>query len=413
MTQAGPECTVLHRRPVLWPWQLPAGPGPDLVPVAVANPALESVWLHDPATGAGRPASPQAVHDPALVTGFDLIVRVIASVVPESRRAGHRASPRAEGGGDRVVVDHFADADVDVADPRLIVPRSGFGIRLPSLSHLRRVRLDADGTLISSGAMVLPDTGPYEVYGKEDPSVTWLDGEPWLSYVGVSDWGITPMLARGRWQDGAWVYARVAEAQGHHDNRDIKILPVRPGGLLWRHDRVNTLPWGPKRMTWATSPDEGRSWSASRPLLAGRFDWERHHVGAGAVPFPCEGPGGAPALASYYHGVHRRADAVAGVYQTGLAFFDAEAPDRELGRRETPVLSAWTDEAFLAARRAACSLPEAEFAARHGDFVIPAVVFSTGHTRLGERQLLFSGVNDFCIELAELPPLQALVPSGR
>ena len=397
---------MTSRRVVLWPWQLPAGPGPGLVPVAVANPALESVWVRDAATGVERPASPQAVHDPARVVGFDLVVRVIASVAEDGLRQGHRASPRAVVGQDRVEVDHFPAAEVDVSDPRLIVPRAGFGIRLPSLSHLRRVRLACDGSFVAAGAIVLPETGPYEVYGQEDPSVTWLEGAPWLSYVGVSDWGITPMLARGRWEGGAWVYGEAAP-QGHHDNRDVKILPVRPGGLLWRHDRVNTLPWGPKRMTWATSPDEGRSWTASRPLMAGRFAWERHHVGAGAVPFPCEGPGGVPALASYYHGVHPRPDAVAGVYQTWLALFDAAAPDRELARLEAPVLEAWSDDAFHEARRAACGLSEDAFAARHGAFVIPAVVFTTGHTRLGDRELLFSGVNDFCIELAELPALAA------
>ena len=136
------------------------------------------------------------------------------------------------------------------------------------------MRLGADGSLERVAEVVLPDTTAYEVFGKEDPSVTWLDGVPWLSYVGVSDWGVTPVLARGRWSNGAWSYERVAEAQGHTDNRDVKILPVRPGGKLWRHDRVNTLPWGPKRMTWATSPDGGVSWSASRLLFEGEAAWE-------------------------------------------------------------------------------------------------------------------------------------------
>jgi predicted GH43/DUF377 family glycosyl hydrolase len=383
----------MSRRILLWPWDLPEVA--PLRPVAVANPALETVWV------GGKPCSPQHAHEKA--DAVDLILRVIMSL----DHGDEALSPRASIGDGQVVIDRFAKADVDQSDPRLIGHPDG--LRLPSLSHLRRVRLDAAGTLIDVGPVVLPDTTPYEVYGKEDPSVTWLDGQPWLSYVGVSDWGVTPVLARGRWEDGAWVYRRVAEAQGHHDNRDIKILPVRPGGLLWRHDRVNTLPWGPKRMTWATSPDDGVSWSASRPLLQGRFDWEARHVGSGAVPFECVAPDGTPALASYYHGVHPEPGAVAGCYQTGLALFDAAHPDRELYRSADPVLAAWHMADFLAA----CPLPEAELRARHGLFIIPRVVFTTGHTRVGDAQWLFSGVNDLAIERAELPPLAhlPLVPS--
>lgn len=393
---------MTERRIVLWPWQLPAGPAPGLRPVAVANPALETVWLKGDVA-----ASPQAEHDLSDVVGFDLIVRVICSLEPGVRREGFVAAPRALVGSTEVVIDHFPAADVDVSDPRLVVSRTGVGIRLPSISHLRRVRLAADGSFVSVGEVVLPDTGRFEVSGKEDPSVTWLDGVPWLSYVGVSDHGITPVLAKGAFVDGAWVYTRVAEAQGHHDNRDIKILPVRPGGLLWRHDRVNTLPWGPKRMTWATSPDDGVSWSASLPLFEGRGDWERGHVGAGAVPFKCIWEG-RDVVASYYHGVQKEAGAVAGCYQTGLALFDALRPDVEVWRAAEPVLTAWDTAEFHAARVAAQPFDEAEFQATHGLFVIPRVVFTTGHTRVGGRQFLFSGVNDFAIELAELSSIKTL-----
>ncbi|MDB5100959.1 MAG: glycosidase related protein [Cyanobacteria bacterium RYN_339] len=372
------------RNIILWPWQLPDGP--ELRPVAVANPAIETLWVP-------HAASPQEPH--AEVTYVDLILRVIESV-PDAAAA--ILSPRAAQGSGKIVIDRFAPEDVDQSDPRLIRMRDGHGIRLPSISHLRRVRLDAAGALVMVGEVILPDTTQYEIFGKEDPSVTWLDGTPWLSYVGVSDWGVTPVLARGKQGPNGWVYERVAEAQGHHDNRDVKILPVRPGGLLWRHDRVNTQPWGPKRMTWATSPDEGKSWSSSRPLMAGRHAWERMHVGSGAVPFPCAAPDGRPALASYYHGVHPEAGAVAGCYQTGLAYFDAEAPDRELARLPEPVLTAWANDAFERERRAVCPLDEPTFQARHGLFVIPRVVFTTGHARVGQDQWLFSGVNDICIE---------------
>lgn len=399
---------MTERAIILWPWQLPDGPGESLRPVAVANPALETVWVRG-TSGEPVPASPQGAYADGEVVGFDLIVRVICSLKPDARQAGHVASPRAPLGLGAIVIDHFPAADVDISDPRLVVMKTSVGIRLPSISHLLRVRFDAQGVFQGAGAVLLPDTTRYEVSGKEDPSVTWLEGVPWLSYVGVSDWGITPVLAQGRFEHGAWVYTRVSDAQGHHDNRDVKILPVIVNGLLWRHDRVNTLPWGPKRMTWATSPDGGRSWSASRPLLEGRFAWERSHVGAGAVPFLGAGPAGEPVLASYYHGVHKRADAVAGVYQTGLALFDAAAPDVLLGRLAEPVLTAWSDTDFRRARCAASPLVETAFQAAHGLFVIPSVVFTTGHTRVGSRQWLFSGVNDFCIERADLPALQELL----
>lgn len=384
------------RKILLWPWQLPDGP--LLRPVAVANPAVETVWVPHPASGDPIPAPPHVPADE--VIWVDLILRVIESVPEGLAGPGEVLAPRATDAG--VMIDRFRQDDVDQSDPRLIRLRSGLGIRLPSLSHLRRVRLDAAGNLVAVEDVVLPDTSPYEVFGKEDPSVTWIDHTPYLSYVGVSDWGVTPVLARGAWRNGGWGYERVALAQGHHDNRDIKILPVRPGGLLWRHDRVNTLPWGPKRMTWATSPDGGKSWSASLPLLEGRAAWERHHVGSGAVPFPTQAPDGRPALASYYHGVHPEEGAVAGCYQTGLAYFDLEAPNKELWRSPDPVLTAWATAAFQRERQAACPLDEATFQARHGLFVIPRVVFTTGHLRAGAEQWLYSGVNDICIERAVL-----------
>jgi predicted GH43/DUF377 family glycosyl hydrolase len=123
-------------------------------------------------------------------------------------------------------------------------------------------------------------------------------------------------------------------------------------------------------------------------------------VGSGAVPFPTTAPDGRPALASYYHGVHPEPGAVAGCYQTGLAYFDLEAPNVELWRSPDPVLGAWDTEAFHRERQAACPLDEATFQARHGLFVVPRVVFTTGHVRVGPEAWLFSGVNDFCIERA-------------
>lgn len=398
-----------RRRIVLWPWDVPPSTGAGLVVGAVANPAIEAVLVKEGTNLV--PKSPQEACAPGTVAGFQLILRVIEAPTPDQRRKGFAASPRVDLATQRVVVEQFDEQTHDTSDPRLVVPRKGVGIRLPSVSHLRRVVLGPDGTLLRVGEVVLPETTRFEVLGKEDPSVTWLDGVPYLSYVGVSDFGITPVLARGRTVDGQLVYERVAEAQGHHDNRDVKILPVRARGRMWRHDRPNTLPWGPKRVYCAWSNDDGLSWSASLPLFEGEADWERNHIGAGAVPFVHRTADGDDLLVSFYHGVHKRSDAVAGVYQTGMACFDPADPTRLVGRMSEPVLPVWSGEGFHAARRAACPLEETAFRDRHGLFVVEPVVFTTGHARVGDQQLLFSGVNDFAIEVAELPGMEVLLGS--
>ena len=61
---------------------------------------------------------------------------------------------------------------------------------------------------------------------------------------------------------------------------------------------------------------------------------------------------------------------------------------------------------------AAAPMDEAAFAARHGLFVVPRVVFTTGCVRLNDAQWLFSGVNDFAIERARLGPLEAVLANG-
>jgi hypothetical protein len=182
-------------------------------------------------------------------------------------------------------------------------------------------------------------------------------------------------------------------------------------GRLLRYDRPNTLPWSPKRVHMAYSNDGGVNWSASVPVFGGEADWESVHIGSGAVPFIHRQPDGSRVLASFYRGVCLRQGAPAGVYQTGLACLDPVDPRRLLGRLATPALSVWSREKFLAERRTACNMTEGGFTARHGAFVVESVLTTSGHARLDDEQWLFNGLNDFCIELAVLDPLDSLLTS--
>jgi predicted GH43/DUF377 family glycosyl hydrolase len=410
--QTTPPPVWLRRREiVLWPWQVTPSGAHGLGVVAVANPALEAVLLQESPDRPIVAADPHQAYTAEHVVGFQLILRVIEAPPPGSAPEGRAASPRMDLATQAIVIENFGADTHDTSDPRLVVPRKGQGIRLPSISHLRRVVLRRDGTLERVENVVLPDTTRFETLGKEDPSVTWLAGTPYLSFVGVSEYGITPVLAKANLQQGPFAYERVTEAMGHHDNRDVKILPIHAQGKMWRHDRPNTLPWASKRIYFAWSADDGVSWSASLPLYEGEASWEIGHIGSGVVPFVHERPDGTRLMVSFYHGVHKQAGAVAGVYQTGLACFDVDDPGRMVGRLIDPVLPTWAPEAFQAALQAVRPLGEADFKAKHGLFIVEPVVFTTGHARVGDEQILFSGVNDFCIERADLAPLESLLDS--
>ncbi|MBC7728976.1 MAG: hypothetical protein H7242_15450, partial [Microbacteriaceae bacterium] len=102
---------ALDRTIVLWPWQLPEGP--ELLPVAVANPAIESVWVRDAAPGETRPCSPHGTYDADAVVGVDLILRVICTLRDSLQQPGKVGAPRATVGSGAVAIDYFRREDVD------------------------------------------------------------------------------------------------------------------------------------------------------------------------------------------------------------------------------------------------------------------------------------------------------------
>ncbi|MBO8142111.1 MAG: glycosidase [Firmicutes bacterium] len=215
------------------------------------------------------------------------------------------------------------DPDLDVSDPR------GFRYRgrhyLTSVSHLRVAR-SRDGYRFSVDRKpAMFPAEPYEAYGIEDPRITPMGDEYWITYVAVSKWGVVTALARTR---DFVAYERMG-ILFPPENKNVVLFPGRINGRLFALHRPSEGAFG-NRVIWSAASPDGLAWGSHRVALALRPDrWDCRRVGAGAVPFRTS-----HGWLEIYHGVDD-----GDRYHLGLALFDLERPDVLIGRSPKPVLS--------------------------------------------------------------------------
>ena len=220
-----------------------------------------------------------------------------------------------------------ADSAIDFFDPRLIkTPAMTY---LTSISHLRVAR-SSDGinfTIDDEGA-VCPKN-EYEDFGIEDPRITFIDGRYYITYVGVSRYGVTTQLARTL---DFKSYERLGVIF-YPDNRDVALFPEKINGRYWALHRPVSPLFG-KSQIWICESEDLKCWCGHRHLMsqaAGKWDCAK--IGAGAVPFKIDA-----GWIEVYHGVDDDEH-----YYLGAVLLDSDEPWRVIARTDEPIFAPEAD----------------------------------------------------------------------
>ena len=200
---------------------------------------------------------------------------------------------------------------------------------LRGISHLTVARSDdgRTGWRVDPEPTVMPDPDhhPEEVWGIEDPRITWLpEREEWaVAYTAFSRRG--PLVSLATTHDFRQFH-RLGPAMPPED-KDAALFPRRIDGRWALIHRPTPLA-GPAHIWIAFSPDL-RHWGDHTLLLPAREGawWDAGKIGLG--PPPLETPEGWLML---YHGV--RSTASGSLYRAGLVLLDLEDPRRVLHRTD-------------------------------------------------------------------------------
>ncbi|MBN2456628.1 MAG: glycoside hydrolase family 130 protein [Sedimentisphaerales bacterium] len=310
------------------------------------------------------------VFNPA-VARFDNEVILLLRVAerPVSNKPGTVLAAVYDTAKAQVVLKEFSrkDSTVDFSDPRLIITPSQ--TYLTSISHLRLAR-STDGIHfdIDDCPAIFPGSD-YESFGIEDARITAVDSTYYISYVGVSAFGITTCLISTR-------DFKFFSRQGVifcPDNKDVVIFPGRVRGNYYAlHRPVSSL--FKKHDIWISQSSDLVHWGNHRYLMGLRAKmWDEMKIGAGAVPFRIE-----DGWLEIYHGADQN-----NRYCLGALLLDADEPSKVLARSKVPILE-----------------PEAEYEQK-GFF--GNVVFSCGLLAEEEKLKIYYGAADATVCYAEIP----------
>lgn len=159
----------------------------------------------------------------------------------------------------------------------------------------------------------------YEEYGVEDPRITPLEGEFYITYSAYSKNGVRIGLAKTSDFESVERVAFITQA----DYRNTVIFPERIGGRYAKLDRPHSEinPWG----IWISYSPDLRHWGDSKLVMKPvTYHWDEMKIGPGAVPFRTE-----KGWLNVYHGVFPTMDGC--VYRLGVALHQLEDPSIILG----------------------------------------------------------------------------------
>jgi len=222
----------------------------------------------------------------------------------------------------RVVRVRKDDPDVVFRDQRVFHYRGQF--HLTSISHLRAARSRNAIRFAVDRQPALCAEGDLETYGIEDPRVTRIGDDYWITFKAVSPHGICTALAHTR-------DFRTFERHGVifcPENLDVVIFPDRFAGgyAAWTRPVGNH---GSLPEMWVAHSTDLRHWGAHRPVIAPRPGmWDAGRVGAGTVPVVTEA-----GWLAIYHGADANDR-----YCAGAILVDREDPGHVLARSPVPIL---------------------------------------------------------------------------
>lgn len=218
-----------------------------------------------------------------------------------------------------------------------------------------------------------PDKHPEEVWGCEDPRLTWLpERSEWvIAYTAYSRRG--PLVSLATTKDFRSI-TRLGPAMPPED-KDAAMFPRRIDGRWAMIHRPTPMRGGAH--IWVSYSPDLRHWGDHALLIEARDGawWDASKIGLGPPPLETE-----EGWLVMYHGVHLTAGG--SIYRVGLALLDLEDPTVVLRRSDEWVLGPATPYE------------------REGD--VDDVVFPCGWTvdREADRLLLYYGAADTTVALA-------------
>lgn len=198
-------------------------------------------------------------------------------------------------------------------------------------SHLTvaRSKNGIDNWDIDSKPTFFPDpvNYPEEIYGIEDPRITYIDdmGKWAVVYTAFSDSGPLPALA---FTEDFRNFDRVGPSLPP-ENKDAALFPVRFNGKWAMLHRPVPAFHSLKSNIWISFSADMRSWEEHEVLLYAREGgwWDAYKIGLS--PQPLRTPHGWLIM---YHGVRQTTSKAS--YRVGLALLDLENPRKVLHRSE-------------------------------------------------------------------------------
>jgi predicted GH43/DUF377 family glycosyl hydrolase len=178
-------------------------------------------------------------------------------------------------------------------------------------------QIDAKPTLAAD-----PDHFPEEVWGIEDPRITFVPelGKYAVVYTAFTRHG--PGVALALTAD-FHTFERYGVIMPPED-KDAALLPYRVNG---RWALIHRPVSGPRAHMWLSFSSDLRHWGDHKLMMEARWGAWWDAVKIGLSPPPIETPQGWLVI---YHGV--RHTAAGALYRLGLALFDLKAPERCLKR---------------------------------------------------------------------------------
>jgi len=243
-------------------------------------------------------------------------------------------------------------------------------------SHLcaARSKNGVDGWVIDEKPTLLPqpDSHPEEVWGIEDPRITWVEElqKYVVAYTAFSFDGPGVALAV---TDDFKTFERYGFVM-QPDDKDAALLPRRiDGNFALIHRPVTDA----AAHIWISFSPDLRNWGGHKPMLLARRGawWDANKVGLSPPLIETE-----QGWLMIYHGVRHTAGG--SLYRLGLALFARDAPERCISRGNEWVFG-----------------PEANYE-RQGD--VGNVAFPCGTTlgKDGDTINMYYGGADSCVALA-------------
>ena len=196
-------------------------------------------------------------------------------------------------------------------------------------SHLTvaRSKNGIDGWEIDTEPTFFPEPNNYpeEVYGIEDPRITYIDelGKWAIAYTSFSDSGPLTSLA---FTDDFRNFDRIG-ATLPPENKDSAVFPVRFKGRWAMLHRPVSCMHGVKTNIWISFSPDMKHWGSHEVLLYAREGgwWDANKIGLAPQPLlTSEG------WLIMYYGVRRTTSKLS--YRLGLALLDLEDPRKVLHR---------------------------------------------------------------------------------